>query len=193
MVNKKDEYVFDTPQWLLDWHSEASKKCPSFSLAEEFRKIDEAKARGEDPLQSVYHISEDDLEKHPISNDIKAVKALQIRDTERQAVVPKRKASASTAEILFYKNDRAKRASKSSSSPTESSFAESSRAGAERGLSTMLNNPVGNQSAAQVVKSEVHTIYKAKDLPQWYDLLNLSVCQTVIENLLMQLLGLLLS
>jgi hypothetical protein len=61
---------FKVPQWLHDFESQASKACPSFSLSDEFQHIHEAKQQGEDPLKTVFGISDEDLETYSLSNEL---------------------------------------------------------------------------------------------------------------------------
>jgi hypothetical protein len=62
-----------TPQWLHDFQSQASKECPSFSLSDELQNIHGAKKRGEDPLKTVFRISDEDLEKYSLSDELQKI------------------------------------------------------------------------------------------------------------------------
>lgn len=130
----------------------ASKEHPNFSLSDECQKIYEAKARSEDPLKTVYHVSDEDLGKLTMANKVanlqiqaveteeqprlrKAKQPLigdkmgddETREARRYSKGRKRKASESSVGGALRASRNATKASKSATTPAEETIAESSR------------------------------------------------------------------
>ncbi|KAJ4358340.1 uncharacterized protein N0V89_002922 [Didymosphaeria variabile] len=188
-MSGKDEVLFNTPKWLLDWQAEASEQFSDFSLSDEFQKIHEAKARGEDPLITVYHVSHEDLEqfsevsyqwnKPTESGDQLRVREEhrssmsdevgddEARNARRLAKLKTRKASQSSVGDARKATRNEIKSSASGFAPPEETIAESSKAGAARRPSASLHTPTAGTSTAEVEKTEVKTLYEPKAPPDW--------------------------
>lgn len=200
IMNNKSTAASKMPTWLVDLQSQALKECPNFSLSDEFRKIHEAKARGEDPLKTIYHISGEDLEKQSM---VKRMTNLQgqaaenrgrpsasgeqrpsvsdepgdeeARTTRPLTKVQKRKLSKSPVGRPLKTPQKASKTPQSGFVPAEESVAESSKASAARKPSSALDRPAAEHWwSTEVPKSEVETVYEPKGLPDWY--VSLSCC-----------------
>ncbi|OAG01149.1 uncharacterized protein CC84DRAFT_1168288 [Paraphaeosphaeria sporulosa] len=181
------------PAWLVDQQSLAAK------ASDEFWKIGQAKNRGDDPMTTIYNISDEALEKLGI---FKKVEKLQVEVTESQgrpsaigeqrqfvsvepdkirknefrdsrplAKVQKRKASKSPARDSIEPR-KASRTLNTGFVPAEMPIAESSKVGAARKPSTSLDRPAAEDRSAKVPKSEAETKYEPKDLPEWLKTIN---------------------
>ncbi|KAF9729063.1 hypothetical protein PMIN06_003312 [Paraphaeosphaeria minitans] len=188
-MTDKSKAASKLPAWLIDLQPQAAK------ASDEFWKICEAKNRGEDPMKTIYNISDGALEKLDI---FKRVENLQSQATQnqgspkaneeqRQSVrvepgeIPKDEVRNSRPLAKFQKRRASKspvgdslktpwKASKtliSSFVPAEKPVAESSKAGAARKPLTSCDRPAAEDRSAEVPKSEVETTYEPKDLPDW--------------------------
>lgn len=174
----------DTPTWLVELHSQALKDCPSFSLSNEFRKINGAMTRGEDPLKTIYNLSDAEIEELPITKRVQGIQLQttedrispsahetqrpEVPDSKQLAKLQKRKASTQSAGKPITMPRKVLKGSESSFAPAEAPIAESSKAGAARKSPPSFDTPVAADWSAQVPKSEVETNYEVKELPKWY-------------------------
>ncbi|KAF1974133.1 hypothetical protein BU23DRAFT_118061 [Bimuria novae-zelandiae CBS 107.79] len=186
---------FTTPQHLKDAYAQALKNLPNFSISDQYQRISEAKARGEDPMKTVYQYSDEEIatsrkQIHDRLAERKKEGVLwevperpmsvsdeeeddQARDARRQAKSDKRKGaelsvgSASNVAPAFTGRSRS-----ATVSSTEGLLAESPQPTIGRTPPNMLHAAAATAATAEqpkavAVKDEVKRVYKAYPLPGW--------------------------
>ncbi|KAL1612875.1 hypothetical protein SLS60_001105 [Paraconiothyrium brasiliense] len=159
-MSGKNEASFKIPKWLLDWQAEASAQYPDFSLSDEFQKVYEAKARGEDPLKTVYNISDEDLEKHSMCKEV-VIRRTRAEDSGVRSRVHEEQRSSVSDEVGDDEARNARRLAKMQNRKASQPSVNDPKAGEARRPSA------AGISATEVIMTEIKTEYKPKAPPNW--------------------------